>query len=309
MMRHWRTLRISFGLVVLGYLVACGVLFLQQRQAIYRPGKTYAFTPDAPEFHMPYETVRFPVDRRSGQQLQGWWLPAPQAGEPLDLLPAEPRRIVKSPKVLLYLCGVGQNMGDHNYLTRLQALRQLGFSVLIFDYRGYGQSDGGFPHETQMYQDAQAAWDYLTQVRQIRPADIVLYGESLGGAIAIDLASQQPQAGALIVQSSFSSMHDIVQRWDWSRYFPIDLLLTERFDSIRKIKTIQMPVLLIHGMQDPVVPYTMSQTLYAAAPSPKSLWLVPEGGHVRIYDPTQSYLKAIAEFFYQLPKSANSLTP
>jgi uncharacterized protein len=305
MMRHWRMLRISFGFCVMVYLGSCGVLFVRQRQAIYRPGKTYAFTPAAPEFHLPYETVRFPVDRRSAQELQGWWLPAPQADEPLDLLPAEPRRIVKSSKVLLYLCGVGHNMGDHNYLTRLQALRQLGFSVLIFDYRGYGQSDGEFPQETQMYQDAQAAWDYLTQVRQIPPEDIVLYGESLGGAIAIDLASQQPRASALIVQSSFSSMQAIVQRWDWSKYFPIGLLLTERFDSIRKIKTIQMPVLLIHGMQDPVVPYSMSQTLYAAAPAPKSLWLVPEGGHVGIYDPTHSYLKAIAEFCRQLPKSAN----
>ncbi len=308
-MRHWRMLRISFGCCVMGYLMACGALFIQQRQVIYRPGKTYAFTPGAAEFHMSYETVRFPADRRSGQKLQGWWLPAPQADERLDLLPAEPRRVVKSSKVLLYLCGVGQNMGDRNYLTRLQALRQLGFSVLIFDYRGYGQSDGEFPHETQMYQDAQAAWDYLTQVREIPPQDIVLYGESLGGAIAIDLASQQPQAGALIVQSSFSSMQAIVQRWSWSKYFPIDHLLTERFDSIRKIKTIQMPVLLIHGMQDPVVPYSMSQTLYAAAPSPKSLWLVPEGGHVRIYDPTHSYLKAIAEFFRQPPKSANLRYP
>jgi uncharacterized protein len=296
MRQSWKMLQVMLGLLAIGYASVCAYLFVQQRRAIYRPSPTYAFTPASAEFQIPHETVRFAVDDRSGEMLQGWWMPAPQADELLDLLPAEPRRVIVPPKVLLYLAGVGRNMGDHNYLTRLEALRQLGFAVLVFDYRGYGASDGDFPSEAAITQDAQAAWRYLTQVRRIPPEDIVLYGESLGGAVAIDLASKQPQAAALIVQSSFVSMSAIVERWHWAKYFPIDRLLTERYESRRKIKTIQMPVLLIHGMRDPVVPYDMSQALYAAAPSPKALWLVEQGGHVGIYDPQQSYLKAIAGF-------------
>jgi uncharacterized protein len=276
------------------YLSACGYLFLRQRQAIYYPTKVLDSTPASPDFAIPYETVQFAVE---GKQLQGWWMPAPTATENLDLLPGEPRRVLRSPKTLLYLCGVGPNRSARNYLSRVEALRQLGFAVLLFDYRGYGDSEGEFPSEQRIYQDAQAAWNYLTQTRQIPPQDIVLYGESMGGAVAIELASKHPQAQAVIVQSSFTSMAAVIRRrQEWYSYFPIEILLTEKFDSITKVKTLKVPLLFIHGTDDRIVPFDMSQTLYAQAPEPKQLLLVPNGAHVRIYNPQNSYLKAIQDF-------------
>jgi fermentation-respiration switch protein FrsA (DUF1100 family) len=157
-----------------------------------------------------------------------------------------------------------------------------------------------FPNEQRIYQDAQAAWNYLTQTRQIQPQDIVLYGESMGGAVAIDLATKQPQAQAVIVQSSFTSMAAVIRRrQEWYSYFPIELLLTEKFDSLSKVKTLKMPILFIHGTDYQLVPVDMSQTLNAQAPDSKQLSLVPNGAHVRIYNPQHSYLKAIQRFLLE----------
>lgn len=282
------------GFLGIGFVGACGILYFQQRQVIYYPTRSIAFNPGSPEFNLPYEAVKF---NSAGETITGWWMPAPTAEETLDLLPGEPRRILKQPKTLLYFCGVGPNMGAKNYLTRMKALRQLGFSVLIFDYRGYGQSYNRFPNEQRIYEDADSAWHYLTQTRGISPQDIVLYGESLGGAVAINLAHRQPKIHATIIQSSFTKMSAVIKRHQaWYSYFPIDLLLTEKFESIEKVKNVKMPILFIHGTDDRVVPYDMSQTLYEQAPEPKSLFLIENAAHVRIYSPEQSYLKAIQRF-------------
>ena len=130
----------------------------------------------------------------------------------------------------------------------------------------------------------------------------MLYGESLGGAISLDLAIQQPDAAGLIMQSSFTSMADAVRHKAFTRLLPIDPILTERFESLEKISRLNMPVLFLHGEADSIVPYTMSRRLYEAAPSPKRLFLIPEADHVSIYQPGDaSYLRAIATFVETLP--------
>ncbi|MEB3293577.1 MAG: alpha/beta hydrolase [Synechococcales bacterium] len=291
----------AIATLAIAYLVTLLVLFLQQRQLIYRPQPTLATRPSDPEFQMPYEEVRIPVGSFAGSQapehLQGWWIPAIAPPEQYVVLPDEPIQVLSSPRVILYHCGAGNNRGDRNYIARIAALRQLGFSVLIFDYRGYGNSEGSFPHEAQLYQDSQAAWSYLTQTRRIPAQQIVIYGESLGGAIALALAIQQPEAGGVILQSTFTSMTEVVQQKTWAAVIPVDWILTERFDSLRRIRSLQMPVLLLHGQADPIIPFAMSQQLYNAAPEPKALQLIPGGGHVAIYQPgAASYLKAIHRF-------------
>ena len=188
-------------------------------------------------------------------------------------------------------------MGDYNYLARVSAFQQLGFSVLVFDYRGYGLSEGDFPHELQVYEDGQAAWQYLRDVRQIPPEQIFIYGESLGGAIALDLAINHPEAGGLIMQSSFTSMAEAISHKTLLQIFPINLLLSQRFDSLSKIQSLKVPVLFLHGKSDSVVPAEMSQRLYDAAAGPKQLFMISGADHVRIYQPgEQSYLKAIQKF-------------
>lgn len=283
------------GLVV-AYLSTCLLLLLRQRHLIYRPAAELSLRPDAPDFSLTYEDVWIPIPD-SPDRLHGWWIPAPAEQENFVVLPDEPQNILAAPKVMLYLCGVGRNMGDYNYLARVSAFRQLGFSVLVFDYRGYGLSEGDFPNESQVYQDSQAAWNYLREERQVPPEQIMIYGESLGGAIALDLALRHPEAGGLVLQSSFTSMTEAIRSNQFFQLFPVDQLLTERFDSLSKVRSLQVPVLFLHGSADSVVPPTMSQQLYDAAPQPKQLFLISEADHVRIYQPgEQSYLKAIQRF-------------
>ena len=292
---------VGASVLVLTYLSTCLLLLLRQRHLIYRPAAELSQQPDAPDFNLPYEDVWIPIPN-SQAQLHGWWIPAPAQQENFVVLPDEPKNVLISPKVMLYLCGVGRNMGDYNYLARVSAFRQLGFSVLVFDYRGYGLSERDFPDEFQVYQDSQAAWNYLQDVRQIPPEQIIIYGESLGGAIALDLALRQPEAGGLVLQSSFTSMTEAIRHRKFFQIFPVNLLLTERFDSLSKVRSLQVPVLFLHGSADSVIPPEMSQQLYDVASGPKQLFLISGADHVRIYQPgDQSYLKAIQRFVALTP--------
>ncbi len=302
---QWRRLLAIALSLSLAYAAAIAVLSWRQRHLIYRPRTELSMLPSDSAFGLNYEDVWIPVGE-SGDRLHGWWLPADPAS-PYVILPDEPVQVVRSPKVMLYLCGVGRNMGDYNYLARVSAFRQLGFSVFVFDYRGYGRSEGNFPREAQLYEDAQAAWDYLVRAYRIPAEDIVIYGESLGGAIALDLTLQQPDAGGLILQSSFTSMAEAVQQKAFTQLIPVKRMLTERFESLEKIHSLHVPVLLLHGTADSVVPADMSQRLYAAAPHPKQLHLIPEADHVRIYRAgSASYLRAIAAFIQTLPETVSS---
>ncbi|MGI0486159.1 alpha/beta hydrolase [Pantanalinema rosaneae CENA516] len=287
-------------LLLIAYLSTCLLLFLRQRYLIYRPNSQLAMLPSAPAFNLPYQEVWIPI-ADSQVRLHAWWIPAPSRQEKFALLPNEPMNILTAPKTMLYLCGVGRNMGDYNYLARVSAFRQLGFSVLVFDYRSYGLSQGSFPNELQVYEDSQAAWNYLRHTRRIPSEQIVIYGESLGGAIALDLAIKHPDAGGLIMQSSFTSMAEVIKHRTVLQLFPIDLLLTEKFNSLAKIRSLRIPVLFLHGQADSVVPSDMSQQLYNAASEPKQLLLIPDADHVRIYQPgNYSYLKAIHQFIQSI---------
>ncbi len=180
--------------------------------------------------------------------------------------------------VVLYLHGNGSNVGAN--VEHANRFHRLGVSVFLIDYRGYGKSQGDFPSESQVYEDVEQAWDYLVKQRGINPNQIYIYGHSLGGAIAIDLAVRHPEAAGLIVEGSFTSVRAMVDfQKPLFRVFPIDFLLAQRFDSLSKVDRLQMPVLFIHGTADSVVPAEMSKKMFDAAPEPKQLYMVPNGGH------------------------------
>jgi len=293
-----RKLLIFASLLGLAYGLGVVLVALRQRHLIYRPHSELSTLPSNPDFQLPYKDVWIQTTN-VGEQMHGWWFPA--TAQAYVTLPQEPKQVLTSPKTILYFCGVGRNMGDYNYLARVAAFRQLGFSVLVFDYRGYGRSDGDVPHESQLYEDAKAAWNYLQNIHRIQPQNVLLYGESLGGAIALDLAVRYPKAGGLIMQSSFTSMGEAIQSRSFSRFIPTDLILTEHFDSLSKIRSLEMPVLFLHGKQDSVVPFVMSQHLYDAAPEPKQLVFISDADHVRIYQSgEESYIRAIATFVKSL---------
>jgi hypothetical protein len=274
------TLFIWLGVVVaIAYLAVCIFLFLQQSRFIFFPAKVIETTPEF--FHLAYEDVWLPVNAKSGKvaRIHGWWIGASQLNA----------------KVLLYLHGNAINIGAN--VAHAHRFHQLGFSVLMIDYRGYGRSEGGFPTESQVYQDAATAWDYLVYQRQIPPSQILIYGHSLGGAVAIDLALKHPDAAGLIVESSFTSIRKVVAYRNNFWMFPVDSILTQRFDSIGKVSNLKIPVLFIHGTADVIVPAFMSQDLYAAAPEPKKLLLVPGAAHNNVAEVAASvYLEAVRSF-------------
>lgn len=274
------TLFIRFGAVAaLAYCAICILLFFQQPRFIFVPSPVIERTPSF--FNLGYEEVWLPVPVGLGkvERIHGWWLKASQPDA----------------KVLLYLHGNGINMGAN--IAHAKRFYQLGFSVLLIDYRGYGRSEGTFPTEARVYQDAATAWDYLVHQQRIQKSQIFIYGHSLGGAIAIDLAVQHPEAAGLIVESSFTSVRQMVDYRNSFWMFPVDLILTQRFDSIRKVPNLKMPVLFIHGTADLTVPAFMSQNLYAATNVPKKLLLVPGAGHNNVAEVAPfEYLQAVRSF-------------
>jgi len=152
----------------------------------------------------------------------------------------------------------------------------LGFAVLAIDYRGFGLSTDELPSEEAVYEDARAAWAWLGREHPGR--DRYLFGHSLGGAIAVQLASEGVPAKGLIVEGTFTSIPDVFEsmRWGW---LPLAPLITQRFDSLDKIDRVTMPILVVHGTRDGLIPAALGKALYERARAPKRLELVEGGSH------------------------------
>ncbi|AKG24839.1 phospholipase [Calothrix sp. 336/3] len=276
-------LRWLVSVLVLVYCAVTILLFFYQSRLIFFPTSSIEKTPEL--FNLPYQDVWVSILNSASKKeyIHGWWI----KGEEDDS------------KVILYLHGNGINIGAN--LSHAYRFHQQGFSVLLIDYRGYGRSQGRFPNETRVYEDAAFAWNYLTQEQKINPGQIWIYGHSLGGAIAIDLAVKCPQAAGLIVESSFTSIRDIIAHRKHFGIFPVDLILTQRFESIKKVPKLKMPVLFIHGSADTTVPAFMSERLYTAASKPKKLLLVPGAEHNNIAEiAADKYLQTLDSFIQQV---------
>jgi fermentation-respiration switch protein FrsA (DUF1100 family) len=180
------------------------------------------------------------------------------------------------PRVLLFCHGNAGNIAGR--IRSLRLFHDLGLSVLIFDYRGYGRSEGR-PSEAGTYADVRAAWRFLLEEEGLRPGEIVVLGRSLGGAVAIDLALLHPPA-ALIVESTFTSTIDLGSRlYPW---LPVRWLGRIRYDSARKIGRVTVPKLFVHSREDDVVPFVFGRRLYDMAPEPKE-FLEIHGSHAEAH--------------------------
>jgi len=196
-----------------------------------------------------------------------------------------------SQKVLLWFHGNAENIGYG--LVHMKVLSQLGVNVLAVDYRGYGKSEGQ-PNEAGVYSDADAAYDYLLKRRHIPPGDIFIYGVSLGGAVAIDLAARRPCAG-VIVQSPFTNAREMARRT--FRIPLLEYVPKSRFDSLQKIRNVHAPILIAHGTRDEVVPFEMGQRLFAAASEPKRFYAIEGAGHNDIFEVGgDTYLQQLKTF-------------
>ncbi|MEL6159700.1 MAG: alpha/beta fold hydrolase [Cyanobacteria bacterium J06554_11] len=247
---------------LLAYGLACTILWVMQPRLIYHPTHSLQTTPAS--HNLSYEDIWIPAkaSQPNAEKLHSWWIP--HTKHPIG--------------TLIYFHGAGLNIGFN--VTQAFWLRQLGFNLLLVEYRGYGLSDGRFPTEASLYQDAETALKYVTQVRDIPEKSVFLYGHSLGGAIAIDLASKHPHLAGLIVHNSFTSMAEMVSRSRYAQWFPVRWLLTQRFDSLKKVNQLKVPMLLVHAKGDPLIPVEMGQQLFQKAHSPrKELVLVDTNVH------------------------------
>ena len=257
------------------------MLETKERELIWRPVRTAASWYGGLPAHV--QDLYFPVrDGEGSPRIHAWWWPAEDARAP----------------AVLYLHGARWNLTGQ--LRRIEQLRRFGFSVFAIDYRGFGQSDGDPPSESTVYEDAGAAWAWLAQ-HQPDASRRFIYGHSLGGAVAVDLAAALSAKGAsaagLIVESSFTSLADVAAEMSY-RWLPLRFILSQKFDSVNKMAQVAMPVLIVHGANDTYVPSRLSAALYAAAPAPKKLLLVEGGGHNNsMWLGDVQYRAAIAELF------------
>ena len=228
-------------------------VFVYQPRLVYFPQVERELTTTPRAAGLDYED--FSLHTEDGVQLHGWWVPARAARG----------------AVLLMHGNAGNISHRIGYATMFN---RLGYSVLLFDYRGYGKS-GGHPDEEGTYRDAEAAWRHVTAVRKVLPQDIVIVGESLGGGVATWLALKYPPR-ALVLASTFTSVPDLGAKiYPW---LPVRLLAQINYGNLARIGRIKAPILIAHSRDDDVIPYAHGQALFAAAPEPKQL-LTLSGSH------------------------------
>lgn len=257
-------------IIIVGvYAIICAYLYFFQNRLLFYPTREIAVTPD--QSGMAYTDQYFELT--NGDKIHGWFIPGDTA----------------KPTVL-FLHGNGGNIGYR--IEHLQFLHSLGVSTLIIDYRGYGRSTGA-PTEQHLYEDAEIAYRWLIESRGI-PADrIFLFGESIGGAVAVDLATRSACAG-LIIESSFTSLREIARHA--FPFAPTGLLLRSDFNSIDKLPKISCPILVSHSPQDDIIPYQFGQSLFEAAKPPKRFVQLSGGHNDRGYLADPAYVEAVSSF-------------
>ncbi|WP_119154699.1 alpha/beta hydrolase [Caldimonas tepidiphila] len=280
---HWRIV----GLLTLCGALAggCNALDTQQRRWIFQPAHETPWAGPRAVEDMQDQWIEF-RSRVTGldTRLHALWHPSEHAEAP----------------VLLYLHGARWDVTGS--ASRIRRMQSLGFHVLAVDYRGFGRSGDELPSQATALEDARAAWDWIAQRHPQRPRYI--FGHSLGGAIAVHLAADVPDAAGLIVENSFPSIREVVStfRWGW---LPLGPLISQRFEAARAMERVRAPVLVAHGSEDRLIPPELGQALYERASAPKR-WLLVEGGthHNTNSLGLEQYREAIGTLFGPLPGPA-----
>ncbi len=257
------------GPAVAVYLVVMAAFVIFQKRFLYRPSRRVRHTPA--ELGLEYDNLHLTAADRI--RLHAWYLPCREARA-----------------TVLFCHGNKGNIGDR--LESVKLFQKLGLNALLFDYRGYGESEG-IPGEQGTYRDAEACWKYLTEERGVPAESLFLFGRSLGAAVAIHLAARKPCAG-LIAESTFTSFPEIgAVRFPW---LPVKLFSRYRYDSLREIRNVRVPVLIAHSPDDELIPFTHAERLHEAANEPKFFTRLT-GGHAKGFVLSgQSYEKALGAF-------------
>jgi fermentation-respiration switch protein FrsA (DUF1100 family) len=271
----------SWTIVAAAVLTYIGILLLlriYESRLIYFPGQERTLVAPDPSLGLPVQRVEIPTEDQI--KLVAW------------VIPAQP----PSSLWLLVCHGNAGNLSEFDRPLHYAGLRQLGLNLLAFDYRGYGES-GGEPSEAGLYRDADAAYRYLTKERGIPASQIIIFGHSLGSAVAVDLASRVPAAG-LVVEGAFTSATNRGQ--ELYPYIPVRWIAASRFSSLEKIGRVTVPKLFLHATEDEVIPLAHGRRLYQAASEPKT-FVELRGGHGDAFDvDSAAYFGSISNFLATL---------
>jgi fermentation-respiration switch protein FrsA (DUF1100 family) len=258
-------------------LIGCVAL---ERPFVYQPTRVVDATPIPPDIHAEDIKLRLP----NNTPIQARWFPKEM-----------------TQGAILFCHGNAGNLIDRtNLVVKLREATNL--PVLIFDYPGYGHS-GGEPSEESLYASADTAYDWLTQQKGVDPTQVVIFGESLGGGVAVDLASRRPHR-ALVLVHTFTSLPDMAQ--NTVPWLPRSLV-TSRFDNLGKIGTVQRPVLIVHGTADRTIPIVQAEKLYAAAHDPKQFVPLPNADHNDALGP--DFFRAVNDFLNHIDMRAARIGP
>lgn len=247
----WNGITLIVLTLVAAYVLFAGLLYTFQGSLIYYPQRKLVATPK--DYGLTYEPVSFTT--RDGLALSGWYLPA-----------------AKQRGVVLFFHGNAGNI-SHRMIS-LQLFQKLGLSTFIFDYRGYGESEGK-PTEVGTYHDAEAAWRYLVQTRKLDPSRIVFFGRSLGAAVATWLA-QKHTPRAVIIESAFTGVPDLAAKF--YPFMPVQWLTRFNYATIDYVAGLNCPILVVHSQEDDIIPFSHGRRLFEAARPPKE-FLVIQGTH------------------------------
>ncbi|MBN1788820.1 MAG: alpha/beta fold hydrolase [Sedimentisphaerales bacterium] len=229
-------------IIVVIYSILAWTLFFMQSRLTFQPSRELPYNPS--DIGLEYEEVK--LETADGLMLSAWYVPAKNGNT-----------------TLLFCHGNGGNMTHR--LESINIFNRLGLNCLIFDYRGYGQSQGK-PSERGVYMDAQTAYDWLRKEKGLAPEEIIIFGRSLGGTVAAHLASNVKAKG-LILESCFSSYVDIARRY--YPYMPVKLFSKFSFNAVDYVKKVHYPVLCLHSKGDEIVSYKFGRKVYDAANEPK----------------------------------------
>jgi len=244
-----------FFAVLLAGLILVPVLF--ERRLIYFPFRTLEVTPK--ELGLRFEEARLVTE--DGVTLHGWFLP------------------VEGSRFTVLVCHGNAGNISHRLDRAMLMHAKLKTDVFLFDYRGYGLSQGA-PDEEGTYRDARAAHRYLSTARGVPPGNLIIFGESLGAAVALQLALEVPARG-LVLESPFTSVGDMAR--GVVPVLPLGRLLRTKYDNLGKVGGLRMPLLVLHGDRDTTVPFAQGRRLFEAAPEPKSFFVIRGAGHNDTY--------------------------
>ena len=257
-----------------------GLLLLFETRFIYFPSRGYDATPSG--LGLAHEDVWLTTE--DGVRIHGWYLPVPGARW-----------------VTLVSHGNAGNI-SHRLDRALLLQARLRSSVFLYDYRGYGASEGS-PDEAGTYRDARAAYRYLAEQKQVKADELVLFGESLGSAVSLELALSRP-AAALVLEAPFTSVRDMARTTIFAPFAPF---VRTRYESLARISRLRMPLLVVQGDRDEIVPPVQGRRLFDAAPEPKRYFAIPGAGHNDTYlVGGEAYWRTIADFLDAVVQTAHA---